>query len=247
MNEAKDYINSPVSNSPELSLVKEITKEHQEQYHQPTKTKKLSKTQKRFYAFNVDLYAIIIMQKICVYSYITFVNQSFELAPFAVKKNLLGNLNQMYLSTLMFTYFSYFLVSFYLGHGKTIGQTIFDLRTVSHEGSPKELSFMESFMRTLGYTLNYLFLFLPFLMNLVRKDKRGLPDFFSQTEVMTENEFLHYEHSLKTKLAEKEAAEKQSIENKDADILNFPIPEKKVHFEKKYIDEHTQQLDLFFS
>ena len=150
----------------------------------------------------------------------------------------------------MFTYFSYFLVSFYLGHGKTIGLTIFDMRTVSHEGSPRELSFMESFMRTMGYTLNYLFFFLPFLVNLVRKDKRGLPDFFSQTEVMTENEFLHYEHSIKAQKAQEEAAEQ--IENldvamKEAEVIYFPTPEPMPREMNRPIDENAKQLDLFFA
>ena len=81
MNEAKDYFHNPNSSSTELTLVKEVTKEHKEQIehsgvtnpavHEKAKgntkakkrAKKLSKTKKRFYAFNVDLYAIIILHK----------------------------------------------------------------------------------------------------------------------------------------------------------------------------------------
>ncbi len=160
-----------------------------------------------------------------------------------VKRALLGNIDQMYISTFMFTYFSYFLVSFFLGHGKTIGMTFFDLRTVGHEDSPKDLSFMESFMRTLGYTVNYLLFFTPFLINLIRSDSKGLPDFFSQTEVMTENEFLHYEHSLKVEQAQKVALET----NEEAQIISFPTPTEKTQNENQNlpIGENAHQLDLF--
>lgn len=270
MNEAKDYFHNPNSSSTELTLVKEVTKEHKEQIehsgvtnpavHEKGKgkkrAKKFSKTKKRFYAFNVDLYAIIILHKIGIYSYINFINQSFEHAPSNIKRALVGNIDQMYISTFMFTYFSYFLVSYFLGHGKTIGLTVFQLRTVSHEGNPRELSFMESFMRTLGYTVNYLMIFTPFLINLFRKDKKGLPDFFSQTEIMTDKEFLHYEHEV-TKEMKKESQKnlkndlsqtQEESKTSDADIIHFPIqgePHSNIGNEK--IDENAKQLDLFIA
>ncbi len=239
MNEARDYINSDHHTAPELSLVKEIAHEHQMEPNPPvhgSTKKKLTKTKKRFYAFNVDLYAIIIFHKIGLYSYINFINNSFENAPINIKRALLGNIDQMYISTFLFTYFSYFLVSFYLGHGKTIGMTFFDLKTVGHEGSPRELSFMESFMRTLGHTVNYLLIFTPFLINLFRKDNKGLPDFFSQTEILTEKEFLHFEHNYKTEHTQKEA-----------EIIAFPQSHlsKKEKIENGPIDEYTHQFDLF--
>ena len=248
MNEAKDYkdyLKTPTQNSTELALVKEVTKEHTEAL-EPThlsksNKKKMSKNKKRFYAFNVDLYAIIILHKIGIFSYINFISQSFEYAPSPIRRALLGNIDQMYISTFMFTYFSYFLVSYYLGHGKTMGSTCFELRAVSHEGSPKELSFMESFMRTLGYTVNYLCIFTPFLINLVRKDSKGIPDFFSQTEIMTEKEFLHYEHTLKAQKAEQEAIENQSV----AQIIEFPAKKEVKTYENQPIDENSLQLDLF--
>jgi len=208
-----------------------------------SKKKKLSKNKKRFYAFNVDLYGIIIFHKIALYSYIHFINTSFDQAPMNIKRNLLENINQMHISTFMFTYFSYFLVSFYLTHSKTLGMTLFDLRTVSNEDSPKELSFMESFMRALGYTVNYLLVFTPFLINLVRKDSKGIPDFFSQTQIMTEKEFLHYEHTLKMQ------QNKMNAKDEDTKIIPFPsstnlIPKRGTPVDIS-ITEDPQQLDLF--
>lgn len=250
MSEARDYSNYNHHPSNDLNVVKEMEHEHDWQSNPPihgstlSKRKKLSKTKKRFYAFNVDLYGIIIFHKIALYSYINFVNTSFDQAPLNIKRVLLGNMNQMYISTFMFTYFSYFLVSFYLAHGKTLGMTFFSLKTVGNEDSPNELSFMESFMRTLGYTVNYLLMFTPFLINLIRKDAKGLPDFFSQTEVMTEKEFLHYEHELKKVKVEKMVA----AENEEAQVIAFPpstAEAKKDDPSNGTIAEDAQQLDLF--
>ena len=187
------------SQKPHLTLV------HDENEVMPTPTnftsqkpkkKGMSTIRKRFYAFNIDVFCIVILQKVGLFSYMSFVNSAFEVSPFPLKEILLGNMRQLHLSTMLFTYFSYFLVSYYLGHGKTVGKTIMHLRVVSHEGSPYELSFMESFMRTVGYTINYIFMFMPFVVNFVRSDKRGVPDFFSQTEVMTESEFEAYLEAL---------------------------------------------------
>lgn len=146
------------------------------------------KLKKRFYAFFTDLFIIGLLQKFLVYSYITFVTETFIQAPTSVRQSLLGNVGQLRLSTLLFTFFSYFLVSYYLGHGKTIGKTILNLRVLSHEGPEEELSFMEAFMRTVGYTTCYATGSFLFGIVLLRQDRRGLPDFFSQTEVITEEE-----------------------------------------------------------
>ncbi len=163
------------------------------------------KLKKRFYAFCTDLFFIGIIQKALVLSYMVFVNDSFFKAPARVKEVLVDNLYQMRLQTLVFTFFSYFLISLYLGHGKTIGKTIFNLRVVSHEGDPYELSFMESFMRTMGYTTCYVAYSILFALVFLRKDERGIPDLFSQTEVLTDEEFealQHKEEELQGSLTE---------------------------------------------
>ena len=99
-------------------------------------------------------------------------------------------------------------------------------------------------MRTLGYTVNYLLVFTPFLINLIRKDNKGIPDFFSQTQVMTEKEFLHYEHTLKIEQNEKKS------EGEGARIISFPVSKRAKHLKNIQsndpIHENTRQLDLFF-
>lgn len=187
------------------------------------KDNRKKKLRKRIYAFGTDLFLIGVTQKVIVLSYISFINENFNQAPMHVKNSLLGNLGELRLSTLVFTFFSYFLLSYFLGHGKTPGKTLFNLRVFSHEGDPKELSFMEAFMRTVGYTTCYITGSFLFLIAIFRKDMRGLPDFFSQTEVYTDEEFDELINELKLKEAEKDA------------------------FTKIPIDQNSKQLDLFAS
>jgi uncharacterized RDD family membrane protein YckC len=154
------------------------------------------KLKKRFYAFFTDLFLIGLLQKAIIFSYVSFINQTLYQAPAIVRSNLTSNVTELKISTLIFTFFSYFLISYYMGHGKTIGKTVFNLRVLSHEGEAEELSFMESFMRTLGYTTCYVTGSFLFAIVFLRNDHRGIPDFFSQTEVITEEEFTLYQEEL---------------------------------------------------
>lgn len=144
---------------------------------------------KRFYAFFTDLFAIGLIQKVLVLSYVEFVNEALHQMPFALKSKLISNVGELRLSTLLMTFFSYFFVSLYLGHGKTLGKTIFHLRVVGEETQTGDLTFFESLMRTIGYTVCYIGMVFPFALPFFRKDRKGFPDFFSQTSVITEEEF----------------------------------------------------------
>jgi len=119
----------------------------------------------------------------------------------------MGNLSQMRTSTMFFTYFSYFLVAAYLFEGKTIGKSIFELRIVSRFHQGENISFRDSFLRSVGYTISYMFLFLPFLASAFSKNGKGLPDYLSQTEVMTEDEFIQYKRDLIEDIKEDESAD----------------------------------------
>lgn len=179
--EETNLLSFPAAAKKEASKIPSISEEKWEKARE-------GKLKKRFYAFFTDLFIIGLLQKFLVYSYITFVTETFIQAPTTVRQSLLGNVGQLRLSTLLFTFFSYFLVSYYLGHGKTIGKTILNLRVLSHEGPEEELSFMEAFMRTIGYTTCYATGSFLFGIVLLRQDRRGLPDLFSQTEVITDEE-----------------------------------------------------------
>lgn len=182
-----------------------------------------SKTKLRIYAFFTDLFFIGLLQKILVFSYVNFVNEVFHQVPGSVKRNLLGSLSEMRIQTLVFTFFSYFLVSLYLGHGQTLGKTLFKLRVLSFEDEPSDLSFMEAFMRTLGYTtcyvtamVNPLLPFILFSIPVFKKNGTGIPDIFSQTEVVTENEYKILLQKL-----EEEAQSQKETEDEDHQLELF--------------------------
>lgn len=153
------------------------------------KSEASKKRTRRINSFITDLLFIQIFQKMAIFAYIEFVNQSLFALPFAAKANLMGNLSQMRTTTMFLSYFSYFLVSAYLFEGKTIGKSLFNLRIVSKDREGRELSFKESVLRAVGYTISYIMLFLPFLASAFTKNGRGLPDFLSQTEVMTDEQY----------------------------------------------------------
>ncbi len=90
---------------------------------------------------------------------------------------------------MFFTYFSYFLVASYLFEGKTIGKSIFNLRVVNKLERDGQIFFRDCLLRSVGYTLCYIMLFIPFLASAFGKEAKGLPDYLSETEVVTEEDF----------------------------------------------------------
>ena len=188
------------------------------------------KRTKRINAFVTDLLFIQIFQKMAIFSYIEFVNQSLFSVPFGIKANLIGNLEQMRTSTMFFCYFSYFLVGSYLFDGKTIGKALFGLRVINTHEDEKGLSFRDSFLRSVGYTIAYVMVFLPFLASIFSSSGKGLPDYISQTEVMTDEQykaFLEAKHFEAT-------PEKQPSSLPD-DTIN----------ESSKSESDNEQLDLF--
>lgn len=148
------------------------------------------KLKKRFYAFYIDLVAIGVIQKVLVYTYVNCINELLTSIPRFHKVSLLDHTWQLTITTLSFTFFSYFLMSLYLNHGQTLGKSLLGLRVYSSESADGELSFTESLLRTITYTACYLtgsfLLLIPFL----KKDSKGLPDYFSHTETLSEAEFV---------------------------------------------------------
>jgi uncharacterized RDD family membrane protein YckC len=156
------------------------------------KSEASKKRTRRINAFVTDLLFIQVFQKMAIFAYIEFVNQSLFTLPIGVRANLMGNLSQMRNSTMFFSYFSYFLIASYLFEGRTIGKSIFNLRVVNPFEEGESLSFRDSFFRAVGYTISYMMLFLPFLASAFSKDGKGLPDYLSQTEVMTDEQYNHH-------------------------------------------------------
>ncbi|MCP4911849.1 MAG: RDD family protein [Oligoflexia bacterium] len=175
---------------------------------------------KRISAFAVDVFIIGLIEKALWIGYFAFTSEAFKLLPYSIKASLSLQSYSIRLPIILTVYFTYFLASLYMGEGKTVGKHLFGLRVRSHEGDPYELSFMESFMRTVGYTTCYASAFFFFSISVFRKDGRGLPDFFSQTETLTNEQFA-YEIYLLRKAEADAAKEAKKQENPDGEQLNL--------------------------
>ncbi len=141
---------------------------------------------KRTYAFSVDFALILVLNKAAVLSYTNFIRTIFyQLAPQTQHKILLSY-DYVQFSTLWIVFWSYFVLSYYLGEGKTPGKIFFGLQTFSSKTNDG-LTLTESLVRTMGHfvcLVTGLFLFaMPFL----RKDQKSLADIISETWVSKES------------------------------------------------------------
>ncbi len=144
---------------------------------------------KRMYAFILDLYAIVFLNKFMVYAWLGFVNSYISnISLFSSKSSGLVNSGATNLS-LPIVYTAYFFFFYYLGEGRTLGKMIFKLRVYSNGHRKEELSAKECFSRSIGYLMcNYLF-FVPFALVYLKKDMKSIGDYISGTTVLTDEEY----------------------------------------------------------
>lgn len=142
---------------------------------------------KRVYAFCVDLYIVVAIKLMITFSYTSFFKSFFFQLPFKKQQHLLDNLMIVDMAMTPFIFFTYFLVSYYSGEGKTLGKLFFKLTVAQNELTKDYLpTLKQAFMRTVGYMACYLSLGTLFLLPFFRKDRRGLPDMFSGTQVYSD-------------------------------------------------------------
>ncbi len=165
----------------------------------------------RLYAFTFDMFMIALTSKLVMFTYTSFIKSYFYQLRYQVQESLNANLSLIHFSVLMTVFFSYHFVSFYTSEGKTLGKMMFGLRVYSPTQPRMVLSMSECFKRTLGYTVCYATGFFLFALPLIRSDRRGLPDFFSQTEVTFEDYFN--QHLLN-------AEEKAALVKDQLDLFN---------------------------
>lgn len=142
---------------------------------------------KRLYAFNIDLVMILFIEKSLMNLYALHTKQLTFFNPIQISNLLMKPLDTLLLTT---TIISYFTLSYYMFNGKSVGKSLMGLRVFSK--FHPEITLYDSFSRSLGYftcmvPMNILFA-IPFLT----KSGRGLPDWLSETEIVTENFYSHF-------------------------------------------------------
>lgn len=93
-------------------------------------------------------------------------------------------------------YFGYFFLCLILTEGHTLGKSIMGLKVHRPHAPFTELTPMEALMRTSGYLICYLSLGTLFLIPILSRSKKGLPDWLSGTVVSSEAELLEIQAQL---------------------------------------------------
>ena len=129
---------------------------------------------RRFYAYFIDLFLISLGNKIMLVTYLNFMDIYFPfLTPALVK-----NLPQISLFSQYLTFVGYFSLSLYMSEGKTLGKLCTGLKVISNkQGNP--LSLAQCFLRASCALFSTIFLMLPYLLLLIRKDGRDFTIFWA--------------------------------------------------------------------
>lgn len=142
---------------------------------------------KRTLSFAVDLFFLAILNRLIMAGYTQYVMTYFYKLPWQTQEVLVHKMPQIGFTIYLVTFWAYFLTSYFLTHGQTPGKMIFGLKIKpNHHQGPVTLK--ECAMRTLGYFTCYMTGFFLFVIPLLRKDAKGLPDWFSDTSVASAKE-----------------------------------------------------------
>lgn len=168
-------------------------------------------TRHRLFAFTFDMFMIAMTSKLVMLTYTSFMRSYFHQLRYQVQESLVSGLPVIHFSVLLTVFFSYYFISYYTSEGKTLGKMMFGLRVYSPTQPQVALSMSEAFRRTMGYLVCYVTGLVLFALPLLRKDRRGLPDFFSKTEVTFE-EFFN-QHVLSDQ-------DRESLEREQLDLFD---------------------------
>jgi uncharacterized RDD family membrane protein YckC len=144
---------------------------------------------RRTFSFFVDLFCILLTTRLLMASYTSFLKTFMYLMGEKSQYMLTSQMHKVELSVISVVFFGYFFLSYYMGNGKTPGKTLFRLRVVPLERPTELLSLSESFKRTIGYFFCYVTGFVLFAIPFFNKKRNGIPDLFSSSQVLTEDQY----------------------------------------------------------
>lgn len=147
----------------------------------------------RMYAFTMDLFLIGIINKAIMFTYLNFVKAFFFQLPIGVRANLESKLYAVNSINFLVVFFGYFLLSYYLSEGKTPGKIMFNLKVQCPHTHSDQLSLKTAVMRTAGYFVTIPTAFTLLLIPCFRKDCKGIPDWLSDSFVMSSDEQYYIE------------------------------------------------------
>lgn len=171
---------------------------------------------RRLWAFCVDTFLIFAIKEGLFYSYMNFIKAFFYQLQLSQQKSIIEHLSNLNPFLTFATFMAYFTISYYWGHGKTVGKLIFHISVVPEnylEAKSKKdlhLSFFDAFARSVGYVICYLSALVLYALPLIRKDRRGIPDYLSKTVVASDKQIQEILH--------------QSPHSTDENVEQLPLP-----------------------
>jgi uncharacterized RDD family membrane protein YckC len=163
-------------------------------------------TQRRIYSFLVDFSAIMVINTAIHTSYALFVSEFFQVLNIKVKAQLLMGNFGLQAGIFLMAYMTYFFYSMFILNGQTFGKMFFKLHTIDDnyifEEDSKQyyLGARQAFRRAFGYLTCYLSFGSFFIFSILSEDKRGIPDYFSNSRTVSEEwlegmkAYKKYEH-----------------------------------------------------
>jgi uncharacterized RDD family membrane protein YckC len=151
--------------------------------------------QRRVYSFITDFSVVMLLNTAVHVSYSVFVKNFMFVLNIKQQGHLIANNLPVQLSIFMLIYTTYFFYSMFVLNGQSVGKMVFKLKTVTDnfifEENQKDFtpSASQAWRRTFGYIACYLSFGTFFLFSFMSEDKRGVPDYFSQTRTVS-NEWL---------------------------------------------------------
>lgn len=148
-------------------------------------------TQKRIYSFLIDFSVVMLMNAAVHVSYSLFVKNFMFVLNMKQQSYLISNNLPVQISIFMLIYTTYFFYSMFVLNGQTVGKMVYKLKAVSddfifdEENMQYDLSASQAWRRTFGYLACYLSFGTFFLFSFMSEDKRGAPDYFSQTRTVS--------------------------------------------------------------
>lgn len=153
---------------------------------------------KRVYAFFLDLVFISLLNRAIIYSYTNFLDRYLPYVNPDIKNNILSNFNKINFPIYMLVFISYFLISYYISNGKTPAKVIFGLKVQGKDFLNDNITFKESFLRSSCYLIGTVFGFFMLAIPLFKKNKKGIPDIISGTQVLTDSQLKFHRDQVKS-------------------------------------------------
>lgn len=147
---------------------------------------------KRGLALVIDLCTIGLLNVGLHNGYALFVSEFLKPLNYESQLHLIqGNLS-LSIGIFLVTYFTYFFYCTFILSGKTLGKIALGLKVIKEDfvhnmqDNSYELDLKDSFHRAAGYLLCYLSFGVFFVFNFASEDKRGLPDYLSNSRTVSD-------------------------------------------------------------